>query len=223
MGNGGYYLVWLVAPLVLSGVTRHPVIAGIAVLGFLLRRWLPDPFVFLKYSGRVAALRRDIAANPHNAAAQRELALIYLEKRRPRPAVPLLTAALERDPDSPDLHHHLGRALLGCGRWQDAVDHLVTAVTADPRLAYGDPYLHAGDALMRLRRFDDAEESFSRAVAVNASSVEGQTKLGLARAARGDRPGAGTAFTAARATYHQLPGYGKRRAWTWALRAWWHS
>jgi tetratricopeptide (TPR) repeat protein len=223
MCGGSYYLFWLVAPLVLSAVTRHPVLAAVALIGFLARRWLPDPFLFFKYSGRVAGLQQDIAANPHNAAAQRELALIYLEKRRPGKAVPLLAAALERDPESPDLHHHLGRALLGCGRWQEAVDHLVTAVTADPRLAYGAPYLHAGEALLQLRRFDDAEEAFSRAVAVNASSVEARTKLGFARAGRGDGEGARTAFAAARTTYRQLPGFSKRRSWPWALRAWWNS
>jgi tetratricopeptide (TPR) repeat protein len=218
-----YYLFWLVAPLVLSGVTRHPLIAAIAVIGFLCRRWLPDPFLFFKYSGRVTRLQEEIAANPYNAAAQRELALIYLEKRRPRRAVPLLAAAIERDQESADLQYHLGRALVGCGRWQEAVDHLVVAVTLDPRLAYGDPYLRAGDALLELGRFEDAEEAFGRVDAVNVSSVEARYKLGRARAARGDRDGARAAFLAARTTYRQLPGFQKRKTWTWAAKAWWNG
>jgi len=117
MGAGSYYLFWLVAPLVLSAATKHPVFFAIAVLGFLGRSWLPDPLLFLKYSGRIASLKHDIAANPHNAAARRELALIYLEKLRPKLAVPLLAAALERDAESADLHYHLGRALFACGCW----------------------------------------------------------------------------------------------------------
>jgi tetratricopeptide (TPR) repeat protein len=130
-------------------------------------------------------------------------------------------AALERDAESADLHYHLGRALVGCGRWQEAVDHLVAAVTHDPRIAYGDPYLRAGDALLELRRFEDAGEAYERFVAINASSVEARYKLGLAREARGDRDGARTAYLAARTTYHQLPGFQKRKSWRWALRAWW--
>src|SRR5262245_18979446 len=160
MCGPSYYLIWLVAPIVLSIVTQHPVVAGVALLGFLCRRWLPDPFLYFKYSGRIANLTNVVAANPHNAAAQRELALIYLEKRRPAKAVSLLEAALTREPEAADLLYHHGRALLGCGRDSDSVERFVAALTRDPRLAYGDPYLRAGDALVKLGRLEDAEEAF---------------------------------------------------------------
>src|SRR5262245_54253170 len=120
MNWASYYVFWLVAPVVLSLVVAHPAVLVVAVIGFLARRWLPDPFLFFKYSGRVANLRAQIAANPHNAAAQRELALIYLEKRRPGKALSLLEAALAREPDSADLTYQHGRALLGARRWQEA-------------------------------------------------------------------------------------------------------
>jgi tetratricopeptide (TPR) repeat protein len=223
MGCGSYYLFWLVAPLVLSIVTRHPVVALVAVAGFLLRRWLPDPFVFFKYSRRIARLESDIAANPHNAAACRELALIFLQTGRPAKAIPLLESALKREPDSPDLLYHYGRALLGGSRCQEAADQLAAANACDGRIAYGDAHLRAGDALTRLGRLDEAEQAFQRAIQVNGSSVEARYKLGSVRALKRDRDQAKAAFLDARATYRQLPGFQKRKTWLWALRSWWVS
>jgi tetratricopeptide (TPR) repeat protein len=223
MSCGSTYLFWVVAPLVLAVVTHHPLVAAVAVVGFLARRWLPDPFLFFKYSGRVATLSHEVAANPHNAVAQRELALIYLEKGRPGKAIALLEAALKRDPDSADLLYHYGRALLGGCRCQEAADSLAAAVACDGRIAYGDAHLRAGDALVQLRRFEEAEAAFQRAVRVNASNVEALYKLGVARASRSDRAQAKAAFLEARTTYHQLPGFQKRKTWLWALRAWWAS
>jgi tetratricopeptide (TPR) repeat protein len=223
MCGPSYYVFWLLAPIVLSAVTQHPVVAGVAVVGFLCRRWLPDPFLYFKYSGRIATLTHEVAANPHNASAQRELALIYLEKRRPAKAVCLLEAALEREPESADLLYHHGCALLGSGRDSDAVERLVAAVTHDPRLAYGDPYLKAGDALMKLGRLDDAEEAFERAAKVNGSSVEARFKSGVVFRTKRDQDRARAAFMDARSTYRQLPTFQKRKAWWWAFRAWTHS
>jgi hypothetical protein len=77
-----YYVFWFVAPIVIGAVTRHPWLAAIALVGFLSRRWLPDPFLFFKYSGRVRTLRHDIAVNAHNAAARRELARVEPSARR---------------------------------------------------------------------------------------------------------------------------------------------
>ncbi len=223
MSSGSYYLFWLVAPVVLSVVTRHPVIALVALAGFVLRRWLPDPFVFFKYSGRIARLDNEIAANPHNATACRELALIYLQTGRPAKAIPLLESALQREPDSADLLYHYGRALLGGGRCQEAADQLAAAVACDGRIAYGDAHLRAGDALTRLGRLDEAEPAFARAIRVNGSSVEAYYKLGSVRALAGDHTQARAAFVEARTTYRQLPGFQKRKTWLWALRAWWRS
>jgi tetratricopeptide (TPR) repeat protein len=220
MGWGSYYLFWFAAPVILSLVTAHPAIIVVALIAFVARRWLPDPFLFFKYGGRISRLRHEIAANPHNAAAQRELALIYIDKRRPAKAVPLLEAALRREPESADLLYHHGLALLGAKQWQNAADQFVAAVARDPRIAYGESYLRAGQALVHLGRLEDAEQGFEHAAAVNGSNVEARYRLGAVRAARGDSENAKTAFADARNTYHQLPAFQKRKTWWWAFRAW---
>jgi tetratricopeptide (TPR) repeat protein len=221
MNGLSYYLVWLVVPMVVGALSKHPALLLVVAVGLLARPWLPDPYLFFKYAGRISSLRTDIDSNPHNAAARRELALIYLEKLRPRKALPLIIGALERDPTSAELLYLKGLALLGAGRPAEAIEPLVAAVQADPRLRYGDAYLKAGDALVLVGRLDDAEEAYGRLVEINRSSVEGQVKLGQVRRTRGDEPGAKQAFTEARSTYRQLPAFKRRRDWPWALRAWW--
>src|SRR5947207_3354400 len=150
--NSWGYLIWFLGPIVLSGALSHPWLAGLAVLALLFRRRLPDPYLFFKYSRRIASLRTQIDANPHNATARRELALIYLDKRRPGKAIRLIEEALVRDPESPDLRYLLGRARLHAGQPEAALPELAAAVEKDPRLAYGEPHLLAGHALMKLRR-----------------------------------------------------------------------
>ena len=52
-GWGSYYLFWIVAPALLAAVSSHPAFLIIIVVGLVARRWLPDPFLFLKHQGRV--------------------------------------------------------------------------------------------------------------------------------------------------------------------------
>ena len=96
---------------------------------------------------------------------------------------------------------------------------LTGARTRDPKLRYGDAYLRLGDALMALGRHEEAERAYDALIGINSSTVEGYVKLARARKARGDEPGAQRAYDEARATYRQLPGFLRRRDWSWAVRA----
>ena len=57
-----------------------------AVVFFVLRPFIPDPFVLARTWGRIRALDAQIAANPANVTARRDLAVIWLERLRPRRA-----------------------------------------------------------------------------------------------------------------------------------------
>jgi len=216
-----YYVFWLAAPVLVGLVSEHPAVFLIVVVAIVARRWLPDPYLFFKYAGRIGSLRADIEANPHNAAAQRELALIYLEKRRPAKAIPLAAAALAREPDSAEMLYLHGLALLGAGRAAEAVEPLIAAIHKAPRLRYGDAYLKAGDALSELGRLEDAEDAYQRFIEINNSTIEGRFKLGRVYRTRRDEAAAKRAFADARTTYRQLPAFKRRRDWIWALQAWW--
>ena len=218
MGWGSYYLFWFLAPTILAIVSSHPAILLVVVVAFVARRWIPDPYLWLKYLARVRSLSAEIAANPENLVAKRSLAMILLAKRRPKRAVPLLEAALAREPDSAELHFLLGLANLRLGAWQPAVDSLSASLHVDDRLRYGDGYLYAGDALVKLGRLDDAEEAYQRFIAKNSSSLEGRYKLARVRKEKGDVAGAKQAERDVKATYKQLPGFQRRKQFLWYWR-----
>jgi predicted Zn-dependent protease len=215
MGYIPYYLA-LIALQQLSGVSLPWVCVAIAAV-FLVRRWLPNPYLFVKHARRVRRLRAEIADNPDNATARRDLAKVWLEKRRPRRAIPLLEEALRRDGESLELRFLLGRALLAAGRPEGALEPLVEVAMRDARFAYGEPYLVAGCALSKLRRDREAEDALERYLEVNSSSVQGRVRLARVRRELGDKPGARAALDEARRTYRDLPRFRRRPEWKWHL------
>ena len=215
MGYLTYYLGWMA----LAYVTRHPVLLVGAVVVFLVRPWLPDPVVWLRTMGRIRALRDQIAANPANVTARRDLARMYLERLRPRKALFFLDQARERHPDDAELLYLTGLARFRSGDAEGALAPLVRAVELDPRVLFGEPYLVAGDALAKLDRHEEAADAYDRYVSSNSSSVQGHLKLAKARSRAGDAEGAKRALRESLDTFSQVPGYKKRRELGWWMRA----
>jgi hypothetical protein len=103
-GLGGsclsFYLFWMVAPTALSLVTAYPAILLAVPVAWAARRWLPDPLLAIKHARQVRTLEAEIRVNPNDVTARRNLAMIWLERRRPARALPLIEQALGREPDS---------------------------------------------------------------------------------------------------------------------------
>src|SRR6185295_6462250 len=95
MGSLAYYLIWFG----LAYATQYPWLAGGMVFAYLFRNYLPDPVVWLRTQGRIRSLRADIAANASNVTARRDLARLYLERRRARAALKLVDEARLRYPE----------------------------------------------------------------------------------------------------------------------------
>jgi hypothetical protein len=216
---GSYYLFWIVAPVLIAAVSSHPAVLLVVVVGLVARRWLPDPYLALKYRGRVRALEVDVATNPGNVTARRDLASIWLEKRRAGRALPLLEQALGRDGKSPQLLYLNGVALLLAGRHQPALDALISVVHVEPGFRYGEAYLRAADALIALKRWEDADEALGHYLKINSSSLEGLYKRAKIRKARGDAPGAKQAIAELRDTWGTLPSFQRRKQLGWYLKA----
>jgi len=214
-----YYAFWLLVPTVLAVVSAHPVVLVIVVVALVSRRWLPDPFMYLRHAGRVHSLRQQVDLNPANATARAQLAEIWLAKRRPRRAIPLLQQALERDAGSAELRYLLGVAYLRAGQADNALEPLSEALAKDQKLRYGSAYLAIADALVAVGRTDEAIEAYERYVKINTSSLEGYVKLSDARHKKGDKAGTAKARTEALDTYRVLPPYQRRRQLGWWLRA----
>ena len=215
MGYLPYYLLTMVAAYAL----RYPYLLAAAAGVFLLRRWLPDPYLFFKHARKVRGLKAQISQNADNVIARRDLAKIWLEKRRPRRALKLLEEARRRDGGSEELAFLYGKALLLSGSPEAALGPLVEAASKNDRFRYGDAYLIAGRALYQLTRNAEAEDAFARYVAINSSSVEGRVRLACARREQRDRDGARQATREALETYSHVPGFRQRAELVWYVRA----
>jgi predicted Zn-dependent protease len=91
-------------------------------------------------------------------------------------------------------------------------------VRRDPKLRYGDPFLKAGAAYTAIGKVDEAITCLERFTTMNGSSVEGHVRLARARAAKGDAQGRRRALDEASRTFRSLPGFQRRRQWSWWLR-----
>jgi tetratricopeptide (TPR) repeat protein len=213
-----YYAFWMLVSAAVAVGTAHPILLGVIVVFVVARPWLPDPVLYLRMAGRVRSLQTQIDLNPANATARAQLAEIWLAKRRPRRAIPLLDQALERDPKSAELRYLLGLAKLRAGKANDALEPLAAALAQDPKLRYGSGYLAIGQALEQVGRNDEASEAYERFVKINTSSLEGLYRLERIREKTGDKTGAASARKEALDTYRVLPRYQRRRQLGWWLR-----
>ena len=214
-----YYLFWFVVPAVLAAISEHPSILVVVLIALVARRWIPDPYLFFKHASRVNALKTQIKLNAANSHARTQLAEIWLSKRRPRRAVPLLEQALERDRDSAELRYLLGLARVRAGLAAAAIEPLTEAVTREPKLRYGHAWLALGDAYFAVGRIDDAVDAFQRASKINSSSLEIYTKLAHALEKKPDLAAAKRVRHEALETYRVLPAYQRRNQLGWWLRA----
>jgi tetratricopeptide (TPR) repeat protein len=215
MGYLAYYLFFFG----ISYALRYPYLLAAVVVVWLFRRRLPDPYLYFKHAGHVRRLKGEIAQNADNVTARRDLAKIWLAKKRPRRAIGLLEEARRRDRDSAELALLLGTALERAGRAEEALPLLVEAAAKNERQMYGEAYLVAGKALRSLGRFAEAEDAFARYVAINSSSVEGRVLLACVKRELKDAEGARAAMREALDTFAHVPRFRRRAELKWYVRA----
>jgi tetratricopeptide (TPR) repeat protein len=225
MGYWSYYVL----SFFLAYATRNPAAAVLALGFWLCRGFLPDPVVWLKTMGRISKLKADIELNPANMVATRDLARLYLERKRPKKAIALIEHTRQRmaqstrhpqgSRDDAELLFHLGLARFRAGDANGALEPLVGAVEICPDVGRGDPFMVAADALMKLGRWEEAEDALDRYVDQNQSSIAVYVKLARVRVHRKDREGANAALKEAKQTWSVLPSFKRRHEWHWYLAA----
>jgi len=217
------YWTWYLLSFGLAYATQYPALAALAAVFWLARGILPDPVLVLRTFRRISKLKSDIALNPANMVATRDLARVYVDIKRSKKAIVLLEQTRERmaestrhpqgSRDDAELLYLLGLSRLRAGDPAKALDALVAAVAIAPDLAYGDPYLVAGEALAKLARWEEAEDALERFLDVNKSSVRGWVRLARVRAKRDDGAGAREAIGQAKHTWASLPSFKRRHEW----------
>lgn len=207
--------------MLLSYGLRQPwLLVGLAVL-WLLRGFIPGPSALFGSLGRVRRLRQQVAVNRANVTARRDLATIYLDLLRPRRALELLDEGLALAPHDAELLYLSGLALHRAGQHEQALERLLRAVEKDPRLRHGEPYLAAGDALLCLKRWDDAVDGYNRFLDFNSSHVAVHIQLARAHVGAEQYDLARKSLSEGLDTWHHLPGSMKRRQFGAYLRAQW--
>jgi predicted Zn-dependent protease len=213
MGYWTYYLLWCF----LAYASHYPGLVVGAVVMYLLRGFVPDPWVWLATAARMRSLKAHIAANPSHVTARRDLAVLYLKRLRPRAALALLDEARAKDPGDAELLYLTGLARLRSGDAEGALEPLVQAVDKNPKLLYGEPYRVAADALIARGRMEEAEDALARYLKLSSSSIEGWVKLARVRSKQGREAEAREALREAHLTFRQIPAFKRRKELSWWL------
>jgi tetratricopeptide (TPR) repeat protein len=202
-------------------LVRNPIAALLiffAVLYVLDRRFVglfPSFLEPIKRNRRLAAVKRELAQQPHNVSGKLEVARIYIEKRNYSEALRYLEQASEVY-ESADVIYELGLCKLKLGDIREGERLILQSLDMNPRVKYGEPYLRLGEAFAETD--PDKAVSFLRQFRdVHSSSSEANYKLGRLYEKLGSRQEARQAYEEALSIYRALPRYKRRAERRWAL------
>ena len=132
-------------------------------------------------------LERAAARNPKNAGFQYKLGVAMLEKREYPAAIDHCKKALALDPGLFPARIILAHALQGSGKLEEAVQHykeLAAAGVEDSGL-----YNHYGEALVKLKQYEEAIPQFQRALKIDPSNAQARDNLSRAMKMRSGKAG----------------------------------
>jgi predicted Zn-dependent protease len=218
------WMLWIL----LSWILGNPLLAAAILLALwwlgdrATFRVLPDPLRTLGRRGRSAALRRTLAANPHDRRARLELANLLLDARRPGKAAEVLAPNVEAGDDDVHTSFAMGTALARTGAYDRAERFLAAARAREPSFRMGEIDLELGRLRLRGGDAAGAVEPLRRVVAERPGTVEGRYLLARALAAIGDPGGAARARDEAWREYVALPRFRRQheRPFAWRIRPW---
>lgn len=219
----GYFLTVFAVLWVLRQIPVLDRIFGIQLFGFFLAAILVSAV-----GARLGAVMADRVKQkrlerqlgnvdtPYNRG---KLGVLLQKQGRHREALPHLEAALEADPSSDETLYRSALARLGDGDAAGAAEALDRLLAREEDYAYGQGLLAlsrarlaAGEARAALEAVDRHDRSFG-------PTPESAYRRGKALRAIGDRGAAARAFASIGAISGELPGYQKRDAAGWWMRA----
>jgi len=146
----------------------------------------------------MAALKDAIQLDPDNAQFRNTLGLVYLNLGRPIDGQAEIQAAIDLDKINPDYHHNLGIAFAQQSRFEDAIAAYKKALSFPTYTTPEVAYYNMGEAYIRLRKSQEAEESFRAAIQLEPMMIAAYYGLGLTLSQAGRSDDAKAAFRKAR-------------------------
>ncbi|WP_348622120.1 tetratricopeptide repeat protein [Paenibacillus polymyxa] len=165
-----------------------------------------------------ARLRQQIALNTNDVAAKFDLARIWIESKKYPQALDLLLEIQSRYEDSADYWNARGTAEVHTNHLEVGEQHLLKALDINPRVQYGEPYLHLA-AAFKERDVNKSLHYLQQFQEIQSSSSEGYYLTGLMYRMLGRKDEAIVAFNQSIAVYRSLPKYRKRSERNWAVRS----
>ncbi|MBM7569216.1 tetratricopeptide repeat protein [Paenibacillus sacheonensis] len=206
-------------------LTGSPIIAVIVLLIIfyvLERRYVgltPSIVKPLRRFRTIRRLRQQVAMNPNDIPAKHELARLLIERKRFAEAKSWLMPMQDALENSAEFWDDLGTALLQLGEREAAQAAIGNALSINPRVKYGTPYLR----LATIHAKTDPQKAIGYLQsfrAIHSSSIEAYYRLAGVYAQMGQRDEAKGMLKECGTIYRSLPRYKKRQERKWALLAW---
>jgi tetratricopeptide (TPR) repeat protein len=168
----------------------------------------------------ISDLKQQVALNPSNATALKDLGRLCVRKKRYQTARHYLEQAILRLEDSDEANYFLGLADLKTGRKEEGLARIQKALALNPRLLYGEPYLRLGEFYLDQDKRAEALDMLNHFKEIHSSSSEGFYQLGRLYMKLGDQKKAHEMFQRSYEVFKMSPWYKKKIDRPWAWKAW---
>jgi tetratricopeptide (TPR) repeat protein len=146
-------------------------------------RVLNDQFRPKVVAEDVVGYERWLESEPASVALHDDVALLYLEAKRPADAVRHFAQSVQLNPGTPAAHFNLGTALTLDGRLDEAMRAYRTALQLNPR--YAEAHNNLGSVLLRTGKTADARDHFDQALAIDGTNPQAHYNAGAAARVQG--------------------------------------
>jgi tetratricopeptide (TPR) repeat protein len=212
----GFMLLWR-----LVGNPFLAILILVAIIYFLDRRYvgvfpsLTKPFKRLK---KISKLRSQILMNRNDVSSKHELACLLIERKKYQEALELLSSIQVQFEHSAEYWDDLGTVNLNLGYIEKGESNILKALSINPRVKYGQPYLRLASIYQRSDH-EKVEKYVRQFQDIHSSSCEATYLLGMMYKEMGRKQEAQTAFSESIEIYRSLPKYKKRQERKWAARS----
>ncbi|RAP77457.1 tetratricopeptide repeat protein [Paenibacillus montanisoli] len=205
----------------LTGSPFLAILVLLIILYVLDRRYVglsPSIVKPIRRLGAIRRLRQQIAMNPNDIPSKHELARLLIERKRYKEAKEWLMPMQDALENSAEFWDDLGACLLQLGETDAAEAAIGNALSINPRVKYGAPYLRLA-GIHAQKNPQTAIAHLQSFRAIHSSSVEAYYKLALLYAQLGRMEEAKQSLAECSAIYRSLPRYKKRQERKWAIVA----